>query len=167
VHAGNVQVVRTILLIDDDLASRASHARSLGNHLTVREVGADDVASVIEKERFDLVVVDNALRSEDPFALLARVQRASPETRRLLMTTAAQVPNLESHLTSGLVEGLLFKPFAMENFLSQLDSLECTCAPDHASNEGDALTIRVPGASLGPSVSDVVTRGAVKKSIAK
>jgi two-component system chemotaxis response regulator CheY len=111
---------QTLVVVDSDLATLRRHRDELGRSLNL--LTAADAAEALElfgHERVDAVLAELTLPDQDGISLLAQIRNVRPQTRRLL-TSAHQVPRLNEHLASGLVERFFRKPLAEDELLEHL-----------------------------------------------
>lgn len=102
-----------MLLVEDDALLREALAvffRSKG--CTLRHVpDAEAAVSLLDKERFRIVITDHWLSGMDGLSLLKRVGTEQPEVLRFLIT-ASPTPGMISGEALKDVDGFLLKPFS-------------------------------------------------------
>lgn len=116
---GGVSAPR-ILVVDDEALVLAALGRSLGRRTSLRTAQSAKAAfEILSREPFDAVVSDYLMPDVDGLAFLTLVRPLYPSMRRILVS-AGNVPDLDDHLASGLVEAFLEKPFTEKDLLAVL-----------------------------------------------
>ncbi len=103
-----------ILVIDDDLKIVALVEALLNSQAGLRVTGVTSGAEAraeLDRQRFDLVMVDKNLGDADGVALIADIHRRFPTTAVLLMTAFATLESAMAAIRHGAV-AYLEKPFA-------------------------------------------------------
>ena len=105
------RAIRTLLLVDDDLIVLRAHRRLLRHvGFEVHEANGPSAALVaLEMWTFALVVSDLRMPEHDGLWVLREVRDRQPAAVRVLCTGLDV--DLGEHLGSGLVNGVLPKPF--------------------------------------------------------
>jgi sigma-B regulation protein RsbU (phosphoserine phosphatase) len=102
-----------ILVVDDDPGMRRAIERVLAPAYRVESVaGATEAMACLEKQEFDLALVDVRLKDGDGYSLCQAIRARRPETDVILITGSISEP--DEKLFRSLEEGafyFLFKPF--------------------------------------------------------
>ncbi|MBI4701152.1 MAG: response regulator [Deltaproteobacteria bacterium] len=102
-----------VLVVDDDPLVLRTMARQLSRQFQVET--AADAASALERCRrrsFAVVVTDYRMPDHDGLWLLEQVRRDWPDAGRMLVSGSPPA-DLDVHLSSGLVQGFVRKPFEL------------------------------------------------------
>ena len=111
-----------ILIVEDEESVREFVARVLAMHghsLVVAQDGAEAVALMADTH-FDLLLSDIAMPLMDGISLALKVRATRPHMPILLMTGFAD-ERQRAHNLSLLIEGLLTKPFNMDQLLAAVN----------------------------------------------
>lgn len=111
-----------ILVVEDEESVRDFVNRTLtmhGHSVLVARDGAEAV-SLMEEHHFDLLLSDIAMPMMDGISLALKVRASRPHVPILLMTGYAD-ERQRAHNLSLLIEGLLTKPFNMEQLLKAVN----------------------------------------------
>jgi len=102
-----------ILVVDDDPGMRRAVGRVLAPAYRVESVaGATEAMACLERQEFDLALVDVRLKDGDGYSLCQAIRARRPETDVILITGSISEP--DEKLFRSLEEGafyFLFKPF--------------------------------------------------------
>jgi len=102
-----------ILVVDDDPGMRRAIERVLAAGYDMASVeGAGDAMALLERQEFDLALVDVRLKDGDGYSLCQAIRARRPETDVILITGSISEP--DEKLFRSLEEGafyFLFKPF--------------------------------------------------------
>jgi sigma-B regulation protein RsbU (phosphoserine phosphatase) len=102
-----------ILVVDDDPGMRRAIERVLAAGYDVASVeGASEAMALLERQEFDLALVDVRLKDGDGYSLCQAIRARRPETDVILITGSISEP--DEKLFRSLEEGafyFLFKPF--------------------------------------------------------
>ncbi len=99
-----------LLLVDDEPVLRDALARLLSTRFEVAAASsADEAAIQLASAKFDAILADHHLPGESGLQLLETVQRASPETIRILIS-GDEAMRVQSKRRGRLIEGFLLKP---------------------------------------------------------
>ena len=102
-----------ILVVDDDAGMRRTIVRVLAPAHRVEAVGgATEAMACLERQEFDLALVDVRLKDGDGYSLCQEIRARRPETDVILITGSISEP--DEKLFRSLEEGafyFLFKPF--------------------------------------------------------
>lgn len=111
-----------VLVVEDEEAVREFVSRVLtmhGHNVLIANDGAAAV-ELMAHHHFDLLLSDIAMPMMDGISLALKVRAERPHIPILLMTGFAD-ERQRAHNLSLLIEGLLTKPFNMEQLLSAVD----------------------------------------------
>jgi two-component system, probable response regulator PhcQ len=103
----------SVLIVDDDF----SVVRTLQRVIAVqgyRTLGTTDpleACRIVQQERIDILISDIEMPGMNGLELITRVRRSSPETLRLLLTGAADLPSAVRAINEGEVFRFLAKPW--------------------------------------------------------
>ena len=110
---------KKILVVDDESGIRFLLSEVLLNKGFEVSLASDGQESLdkLEQDDFDLVVTDINMPKLDGVAMLKRMKKTCRDVKIIIMTGN---PSDQRLLDKGLphVEGHLFKPFGIENFLN-------------------------------------------------
>ncbi len=115
---------RRILIVEDEL----SLATFLGHELEDLNFAVDlahdgaTVLEILEKERYDLLILDLNLPSIDGMSLLQRVRPTYPRLPILILTACTAVENKVAALECG-ADDYLTKPFSLAELLARVNAL--------------------------------------------
>ncbi|MCK0069153.1 response regulator [Kordiimonas laminariae] len=132
-----------ILIVEDEEAVREFVSRVLTMHGHSLLIANDGAAAVelMTNHHFDLLLSDIAMPMMDGISLALKVRSERPHIPILLMTGFAD-ERQRAHNLSLLIEGLLTKPFNMEQLLSEVNkALSKLEAEDYASVESQSGTL--------------------------
>ncbi len=112
-----------ILIVDDDpviLKLVARMAASLGYHPTIAEDGVDALY-YLNKAHYDLVITDYDMPFIDGYQLADQIKERHFGTRVIIMTGHCE-KEIEDLLDgSGIVDGLLLKPFNLKSLKEKIE----------------------------------------------
>ncbi len=112
-----------VLVVEDEETVREFVCRALTMHghsvLTAHD-GAEAV-QLLEAHHFDLLVSDIVMPMMDGISLALKVRASRPHVPIILMTGYAN-ERQRAHNLSLLIEGLLTKPFTMDQLLAEVGS---------------------------------------------
>ncbi|UTW58488.1 response regulator [Kordiimonas sp. SCSIO 12603] len=132
-----------ILIVEDEEAVREFVSRVLTMHGHSVLIATDGAAAVelMTNHHFDLLLSDIAMPMMDGISLALKVRSERPHIPILLMTGFAD-ERQRAHNLSLLIEGLLTKPFNMEQLLSEVNkALSKFEVEDYASVESQSGTV--------------------------
>ncbi|NVJ97759.1 MAG: response regulator [Alphaproteobacteria bacterium] len=110
-----------VLVVEDDEAVRDYVSRVLtmhGHSILLAHDGAEAVEQM-NAHHFDLLISDIAMPVMDGISLALKVRASRPHVPIILMTGYAN-ERQRAHNLSLLIEGLITKPFTMEQLLSEV-----------------------------------------------
>jgi len=117
--SGEIRVAKRILLLEDDLTLLRLLKGSLQDegHFVAETDEAATALHMIETEEWDLVITDGALKTSrgEDFAAQVRERRAGVP---VLLITGSSRPVSDP----SLFQGVLYKPFRRDDFLSFVDA---------------------------------------------
>ena len=117
-----------ILIVDDDpgiLTLVSKMAACLGYHPTAAE-DAVDALDYLAKAHYDLVITDYDMPFMDGYQLADQIKEKYFETRVIIMTGHCG-QDVEDLLNgSGIVDGLLLKPFNLKTMQEKIDMADYT-----------------------------------------
>lgn len=107
-----------ILIVDDDVELLSTMTRYLElKGVEVTGKGSGEEASVfIEKEEFDLVILDIVLPGASGIEILKSIKARNPNQKVIVMTAMLSIENTIAALREGAVEYLL-KPFSSMEYI--------------------------------------------------
>lgn len=115
---GRVSKKGKILIVDDDVELLSTMTRYLElKGVEVTGKGSGEEASVfIEKEEFDLVILDIVLPGASGIEILKSIKARNPNQKVIVMTAMLSIENTIAALREGAVEYLL-KPFSSMEYI--------------------------------------------------
>ena len=113
-----------VLFVDDDELCRRVFARILRQrgYLVDLASGADEAIAYARRTQYTLVVCDLVMPRVDGAQLIAHL-RSAQESARYLMTTALDPEEAARRVDEGDVDGLLFKPWQLDELVQVVDRL--------------------------------------------
>ena len=132
-----------ILIVEDEEAVREFVSRVLTMHGHSVLIATDGAAAVelMTNHHFDLLLSDIAMPMMDGISLALKVRSERPHIPILLMTGFAD-ERQRAHNLSLLIEGLLTKPFNMEQLLSEVNkALSKSSEEDYSSVDNQSGTL--------------------------
>ena len=112
----------TVLVIDDIPSVRRSVEVALERAgMTVRSVaGFDDARSVLQTERFDLVLTDILMPEKDGLEVIDEVRRLAPNSKIVAMSGGGSLVSSQEALSvaASLADATIQKPFDREELLA-------------------------------------------------
>lgn len=132
-----------ILVVEDEEAVREFVSRVLTMHGHSVLIATDGAAAVelMTNHHFDLLLSDIAMPMMDGISLALKVRSERPHIPILLMTGFAD-ERQRAHNLSLLIEGLLTKPFNMEQLLSEVNkALSKSSDKDYSSVDNQSGTL--------------------------
>ncbi|TNE61747.1 MAG: response regulator [Alphaproteobacteria bacterium] len=111
-----------VLIVEDEESVREYVARVLNMHGHSVLVAADGAEGVdmMSDRHFDLLITDIVMPHMDGISLALKVRAVRPHVPILMMTGYAS-EHQRAHNLSLLIEGVLSKPFSMEQLLSAVN----------------------------------------------
>ncbi|SDD80695.1 MULTISPECIES: response regulator [Kordiimonas] len=146
-----------VLVVEDDEAVRDFVCRVLSMHghsLLTAHDGAEAVEQM-NAHHFDLLISDIAMPVMDGISLALKVRASRPHVPIILMTGYAN-ERQRAHNLSLLIEGLLSKPFTMDQLLSEVGNALKAARARKAEMEaaGAPISAQSPESQDGISSSD-------------
>ena len=117
-----------ILIVDDDpviLKLVSKMAARLGYQPTVAEDGVDALYH-LNRTHYDLVLTDYDMPLIDGYQLADQIKEKHFDTRVVIMTGSCEPDVLDMLDGSGIVDGVLLKPFSLETMKEKLERVCCT-----------------------------------------
>ncbi len=111
-----------ILVVDDDKNFRALLSKALkemGSYSVAESESAEDALQRIEKETFELVLVDLNLPNMGGLELIAQLANLKPEVLTILVTGAASIDSAVEAMKRGASD-YVTKPFELEEMLARV-----------------------------------------------
>ncbi len=142
--------IAKILLVDAYPPLLKHYARWLAQHFVVLTAGsAREALALLDGGSVDIVITDDRLPGESGSWLLEQIHQKHAGTSRVLVSVD-QPPDLEAHLSSGLVQHFLAKPFADQ---ALIECLAAAGAPTASEFLEGAEPVRAQAESMTASVS--------------
>ena len=113
-----------VLLIDNDEWIRHSlrlFFEGEGCHILAVET-AEEGMEIVKKETFDIIISDYRLPGMNGLDFLRLIQKSSPKSRRVLVTTYGTEEGIISAQKTG-IQGFIRKPFTSRAFVESLRSI--------------------------------------------
>lgn len=132
-----------VLVVEDDEAVRDFVCRVLSMHghsLLTAHDGAEAVEQM-NAHHFDLLISDIAMPVMDGISLALKVRATRPHVPIILMTGFAN-ERQRAHNLSLLIEGLLSKPFTMEQLLAEVGKALKTARARKGEASPDDLSVQ-------------------------
>lgn len=103
---------RKVFVVDDEknICENVSKILSKEKYEVVQAQSRDEALAKIEKNRYDLVVLDLKIPGVQGMELLRAVKEKQPETRVIIITGYASIENAKESARLGIVD-YLQKPF--------------------------------------------------------
>jgi CheY-like chemotaxis protein len=117
-----------ILIVDDNpdiLKLVSKMAARLGYHPTTAEDGVDALY-YLTRTHFDLVLTDYDMPFIDGYQLADQIKEKHFDTRVVIMTGSCEPDVLDMLDGSGIVDGVLLKPFSLE---AMKEKIQRVCRP--------------------------------------
>ncbi len=115
-HDTSVSGLRRVLVVDDEPRICRLVERFLGpKWITITASDANQAVKLLSKSRFHTVITDYDMPGHNGIWLLRWVQKAYPNTRRILYS-GNRVPGIVSHLSSNLIQHFIIKPASQVDF---------------------------------------------------
>jgi len=113
-----------ILVVEDEVKLAGHLARALEHDGHNPRVVHDGKVALVEASdgSYDLVVLDVELPRMDGFEVLKQLRASGVESRVIMLTARAEVPDKVKGLTTG-ADDYLTKPFAMNELLARVNAL--------------------------------------------
>lgn len=112
-----------ILITEDDISVRefVSRVLSMHGHTVVEAEDGLMAVDILANEEFDLVLSDIVMPAMDGISLALKIKADFPELPIILMTGYAD-EHRRAHNLSALIDGLMLKPFNMEQLLAKINN---------------------------------------------
>jgi DNA-binding response OmpR family regulator len=112
-----------ILVAEDDPSVRefVSRVLSMHGHTVVEAEDGLMAVDTLETEVFDLILSDIVMPAMDGISLALKTKADYPELPIILMTGYAD-EHRRAHNLSALIDGLMLKPFNMEQLLAKINN---------------------------------------------
>ena len=136
-----------VLVVEDEDSVREylSRVLTLHGHTVLLATDGAHAVELMEEHHFDLLLSDIAMPLMDGISLALKVRAARPHVPILLMTGYAN-ERQRAHNLSLLIEGLLSKPFTMEQLLTAVNKA-LSDARKHQKDMGSPLVQPWPSTS--------------------
>lgn len=120
----NPEMAASILVVDDEAASRESLADVLAEEGFATETATNGLAALtlIDESEFDLVITDLRMPEMDGLELLRELRTRRPQTLVLLMTAHASVETAVDALREG-AHDYMIKPLVYDDVLTKIRRL--------------------------------------------
>lgn len=118
---------KNILLVDDEYDVISAYKRNLRRHFNISTAssGKEALEIISENEEFAVVVTDFRMPQMDGIELLTTIQRAYPDTIRIIITGHADLQVAIDAVNKGNIFRFLTKPMPTEDLINILkDSIE-------------------------------------------
>ncbi|GAB4540913.1 MAG: response regulator [Thermodesulfovibrionia bacterium] len=107
-----------VLIVDDDLSTRESLRMVLKDiYALALASDAEEGLNLIQKEPFDIVILDIRMPKMDGISALKEIKRVSPDTEVVLLTAYASVDTARDAVRYGAFDYLM-KPFDKDELLN-------------------------------------------------
>ena len=132
-----------ILVIDDDMSARESLRMVLKDRYAVALASdAEEGLNYLQKESFDLMILDIKMPRMDGIATLQEIKKLSPETEVMLLTAYASLETARDAVRYGAFDYLI-KPFDKDDLLNAVrKGLQKRLASQSSKVEHEHLRIR-------------------------
>lgn len=140
-----------VLIVEDEAAIADLIEETLGRlaYSCVKAFDGEQAATLIEKEKFDLILLDVMLPGADGFALMEYIRPTG--TPVIFLTAKASVADRVRGLKAGAYDYIV-KPFAPEELLARVDGLM-----RHMGKRNRSLTVW--GVQINPDLRTVSRNG--------
>jgi DNA-binding NtrC family response regulator len=118
-------MVRTVLLVDDDLWILRALLRRLrkGAYEIRTATSGEEALGVLERAKVDLIVSDWRMPVMSGTEFLARVAQKHPRCSRIMLTGHADLPSAMAAINSGVIHRFLNKPCDPSTLVSIIDEV--------------------------------------------
>ena len=115
----------SILVVDDELAMRESIAAWIMEygHLPAKAGSGDQALKMLEKDQYDLALVDMKMPGMDGHELLERIKEKHPEMLVVMITAFGSIESAVAAMKAGAHDYLL-KPFDPQQLILLLEKVE-------------------------------------------
>jgi two-component system alkaline phosphatase synthesis response regulator PhoP len=154
---------RHILLVEDEpglVLTLTDRLRREGFQVTAESDG-DRASELVQRQRFDLVLLDIMLPGKSGFEICAELRRRDSHTLILMLTARGDVEDRVRGLRLG-ADDYLQKPFEMRELVARIQALLRRAAParqrlriGRATVSFEAGTVAVDGQSIGLSAQSL------------
>ncbi len=115
-----------IALVDDSVILRSALKNVLessGFQIALEAGGSQELFSLLEKNKVDLILLDVFFPTENGLDILAKLKQVNPKIKVLLVTGLRQETILEEAQRLG-ADGILYKPFDTDELLASIERLK-------------------------------------------
>ncbi len=112
-----------IAIVDDSVILRSALKNALessGYQVVLEAGGSQELFSLLEKSKADLVLLDVFFPTENGLDMLAKLKGIAPATKVLLVTGMRQETILAEAQRLG-ADGVLYKPFDTDDLLTAIE----------------------------------------------
>lgn len=112
-----------VLVVDDtpEVCTMLERLLTSKGHAPVTATSGTAALQLLEKQRFDVAVVDHSMPPPDGLEVLQKIRDRQPACARILMSGMLGVPVLLDAVNRGEISRVLAKPFKNPEFLALLD----------------------------------------------
>ncbi len=166
----------SILIVDDDADMCETLSNILedrGHGVVIAPDGSSAVAEV-ERQHFDLALIDIMMPGMDGVETLRRIKRADPKTTTMIMTGHTALEDKVSDALKAGAEGVLYKPFEIGDIVEIIESKSETRSgpplidlkkyqvqpealrliPEEMARKYEVIPLRIEGDSLVVAMSE-------------
>lgn len=141
----NSIIIKKVLIIDDETVVRNGISRALEDSgiSSFGAASAQEALDILEKETFDLVLLDIKLPDTDGLSLLKEIKSSYPEIKVIMITGYPTIDTAVHCIKLGAVDYLV-KPFRLDDLeaaLKKIENPESTSAEDLFRIEGNGLHV--------------------------
>jgi two-component system response regulator AtoC len=141
----NSIIIKKVLIIDDETVVRKGISRALEDSgiSSFGAASAQEALDILEKETFDLVLLDIKMPDMDGLSLLKKIKSSYPEIKVIMITGYPTIDTAVHCIKLGAVDYLV-KPFRLDDLeaaLKKIENPESTSAEDLFSIEGNGLHV--------------------------
>jgi len=106
-------IVRTLLIVDDDVLARRALTRTLTDpaYRIVHAENPKQALAILEKEKIQVVLSDYHMGFDSGATFLAEVERRFPNVVRLLLTSDTATDVMVAAVNEGRARRVLYKPW--------------------------------------------------------
>lgn len=148
---------RTILIVDDD----AGMCETLADILEIKGYSVDTAQDgrmalqMLRQRDYDLILIDIMMPGMNGVETLQQIKTINPKVLTLIMTGHSQLEGFVSEALWSGVDGVLYKPFEIDDVLAVIERRE--------QDEAELPIIDLRGYEIDPAVVDLVPEEMARK----